>query len=39
MATRRMQPGDEALIRPGLDAARRQFESLGMTGWARRATG
>jgi len=22
---------------PGLDAARRQFEALGMTGWARRA--
>jgi hypothetical protein len=39
MAARRMQPGDEASIRPGLDAARRQFESLGMTGWARRATG
>jgi len=37
MAARRMGPVDGASIPPGLDAARRQFEALGMTGWARRA--
>lgn len=37
MAVRRMRPGDTAAARPQLEAARRQFEVLGMTGWARRA--
>jgi tetratricopeptide (TPR) repeat protein len=36
MAARRMRSGDAASLRPGLDAARQQFETLGMTGWARR---
>jgi hypothetical protein len=29
--------GDPARARPLLEAARRQFESIGMTGWIRRA--
>jgi hypothetical protein len=37
MTARRTRPGDAASIRPELDAARRQFDALGMTGWARRA--
>jgi tetratricopeptide (TPR) repeat protein len=35
---RRMRPGDPAAARPQLEAARRQFDELGMTGWARRTT-
>jgi tetratricopeptide (TPR) repeat protein len=38
MAIRRMRPGDTAAARPQLEAARQQFDALGMTGWARRAT-
>jgi hypothetical protein len=33
-----MRPGNGASAGLELDAARRQFEALGMTGWARRAT-
>jgi hypothetical protein len=35
----RLVSGARASTPPGLDAARRRFEALGMTGWARRATG
>ncbi len=38
MAVHRMSPGDTAAARPRLEAARRQFDELGMTGWARRTT-
>jgi tetratricopeptide (TPR) repeat protein len=34
---RRAGPGDAERARPLLDAARRQFEAIGMTGWIRRA--
>jgi class 3 adenylate cyclase/tetratricopeptide (TPR) repeat protein len=34
---RRAAPGDGERARPLLDAARRQFEALGMTGWIARA--
>jgi tetratricopeptide (TPR) repeat protein len=37
MYVRRGEPGDAALARPLLDAARRQFEAIGMVGWLRRA--
>jgi class 3 adenylate cyclase/tetratricopeptide (TPR) repeat protein len=37
MYVRRGQPGDLHRARPLLDAARRQFEDIGMTGWLRRA--
>jgi len=37
MYLRRGQPGDLERARPLLDAARRQFEDMGMTGWIRRA--
>jgi tetratricopeptide (TPR) repeat protein len=37
MYARRGQGGDPARARPLLDAARHQFELLGMTGWIRRA--
>jgi len=37
MYARRAGPGDAALARPLLDAARRQFTDIGMTGWLRRA--
>jgi class 3 adenylate cyclase len=37
MYARRGEPGDAALARPLLDAARRQFDEIGMTGWMRRA--
>src|SRR2546423_7382352 len=37
MYARRGDPGDAALARPLLDAARRQFEAIGMTGWIPRA--
>jgi tetratricopeptide (TPR) repeat protein len=37
MHVRRAAPGDAARARTLLDAARRQFETLGMTGWIRRA--
>jgi tetratricopeptide (TPR) repeat protein len=37
MYVRRGQAGDLNRARPVLDAARRQFEDLGMTGWIRRA--
>jgi tetratricopeptide (TPR) repeat protein len=37
MYVRRGQPGDIDRARPVLDAARRQFEEIGMTGWTRRA--
>lgn len=36
MYLRRDGPGDNEGARPRLDAARRQFETLGMTGWVRR---
>jgi class 3 adenylate cyclase/tetratricopeptide (TPR) repeat protein len=37
MYVRRGQPGDLDRARPVLNAARRQFEEIGMTGWTRRA--
>jgi class 3 adenylate cyclase len=37
MYVRRAGPGDAERSRPLLDAALRQFESIGMTGWIRRA--
>jgi class 3 adenylate cyclase/tetratricopeptide (TPR) repeat protein len=37
MYVRRGQPGDLDRARPLLDAARHQFEEIGMTGWIRRA--
>jgi tetratricopeptide (TPR) repeat protein len=37
MYARRGRRGDAGRARPTLEAARRQFETLGMTGWARRA--
>ena len=37
MLARRGGPGDPEAARPLLTAARRQFESIGMTGWLRRA--
>jgi class 3 adenylate cyclase/tetratricopeptide (TPR) repeat protein len=37
MYVRRDQPGDGDRARPLLDAAHRQFEAIGMTGWIRRA--
>jgi class 3 adenylate cyclase/tetratricopeptide (TPR) repeat protein len=37
MSVRRGQPGDLDRAGPLLDAARRQFEEIGMTGWIRRA--
>ena len=37
MYVRRRQPGDLDRVRPLLDAARRQFEEIGMTGWLRQA--
>jgi hypothetical protein len=37
MYVRRGDPGDTDRARPLLDAARRQFEEIGMTGWIRRA--
>ena len=37
MYARRGEPGDGDRARPLLDAARRQFEAIGMTGWIRRA--
>jgi tetratricopeptide (TPR) repeat protein len=37
MLARRGEPGDPEAARPLLTAARRQFESIGMTGWLRRA--
>jgi tetratricopeptide (TPR) repeat protein len=37
MYVRRGQPGDLERAGPPLDAARRQFEEIGMTGWIRRA--
>ncbi|MGH8972822.1 MAG: hypothetical protein ACRD0C_06415, partial [Acidimicrobiia bacterium] len=37
MYARRSEPGDSEWARPLLDAARAQFETIGMTGWLRRA--
>lgn len=37
MYARRGAPGDVRGARPLLEAARRQFEVMGMTGWIRRA--
>jgi class 3 adenylate cyclase/tetratricopeptide (TPR) repeat protein len=37
MYLRHAQPGDLERARPLLDAAHRQFEDMGMTGWIRRA--
>jgi hypothetical protein len=37
MHVRRGGPGDADRARPLLDAASRQFDGLGMTGWIRRA--
>ncbi len=37
MYTRRGDPGDAALARPLFETARQQFETIGMTGWLRRA--
>jgi hypothetical protein len=37
MYARRGQPGDANIARPLLDTAHRQFETIGMTGWIRRA--
>jgi tetratricopeptide (TPR) repeat protein len=37
MYARRRGPGDAERARPLLDAARAQFETIGMTGWSRRA--
>lgn len=37
MFARRGGPGDAERARPLLDAARSQFEAIGMTGWIRRA--
>jgi tetratricopeptide (TPR) repeat protein len=37
MYARRKEPGDIERARPLLDAARAQFETIGMTGWLRRA--
>jgi hypothetical protein len=37
MFLRRGAPGDADRARPLIDAARRQFEQLGMTGWVARA--
>lgn len=36
-ASRSVLAGDAERARPLLDAARRQFETIGMTGWIRRA--
>jgi hypothetical protein len=37
MYVRRRDPGDLDRAAPLLEAARRQFEAIGMTGWIRRA--
>ena len=37
MYARRAKRGDADRARPLLDAARRQFTEIGMTGWLRRA--
>lgn len=37
MHVRRGEPGDADAARPLLEAAGRQFEAIGMTGWLRRA--
>jgi hypothetical protein len=37
MYARRGQPGDVDIAKPLLNAAREQFEAIGMTGWIRRA--
>jgi tetratricopeptide (TPR) repeat protein len=37
MYARRGDPGDTERARPLLEAARREFEAIGMTGWVRRA--
>lgn len=37
MHDRRGGPGDAGRARPLLEAAREQFEAIGMTGWIRRA--
>jgi tetratricopeptide (TPR) repeat protein len=37
MYARRNEPGDTERARPLLEAANRQFEAIGMTGWSRRA--
>jgi hypothetical protein len=37
MFVRRAEAGDADRARPLLDAAREQFDAIGMTGWLRRA--